>query len=191
MSRALPALLLAGLIATGAGAAPPAEWVGQGALPDLVIGFQRAEDGSMIVERVPRGETVQRWTRMVTNQRFAGMVSEPAGTLNEWHWHFVDGLRRGCPGSRASEPARLEIEGRPAIEFRIDCPRNPATGLPETAMIRAIAGRADLHVAQVAFRHVPSAAETRWAQGHLASVTLCTRGVPSPVCRAGPEAFDR
>jgi hypothetical protein len=189
MSKIWLALLSASLGATAAQAAPPAEWVGQAALPTLVIGFQRAEGGSMIVERIPPGEAVENWTRMVLNQRFAGVIAR-GGTVEEWRGHFMGGLANSCPGARASGLNTLQIEGRDAIEFRVDCPRNPATGRPETFLLRAIAGRADLHVTQVAFRHVPSAAEARWARDHLASVTLCTRTVPTPVCRAGPEAFD-
>lgn len=180
----------AACIPAAAQGAPPSEWVGQGPTPGLVIVHQLAEGGSMIVERVPRGETAARWTRMVLNQRFAGVIAR-GGTLSEWRGHFLEGLRTGCPGARVSEPARIDIVGRPAIEFRVDCPRNPATGAPETFLLRAIAGRADLHVAQVAFRHVPSAEEVAWARRHLATVTLCTGRIPSPVCRAGPEAFDR
>lgn len=180
----------AACIAAAAQAAPPAEWVGQAPLPGLNIAFHEVGNGSMVVERVPPGETGQRWTRMVVNQRFAGVI-ERGGTLSEWRGHFIAGLETGCPGYRASAPARVDVVGRPAIEFRIDCPRNPSTGLPETFLLRAIAGRADLHVAQVAFRHVPSAVEVAWARNHLATVTLCTGRIASPVCRAGPEAFDR
>jgi hypothetical protein len=189
MSKAWPALLLAGLIATGAEAAPPAEWVGQAALPGLVIGHRLSNGQSMIAERIPPGETVERWTRMVTNQRFAGALA--GGTLDQWLSSYLSLLEQGCQGQRASTPARLRIEGRPAFDLRVDCPHNPATGLPETFFVRAIASGSTLHLAQVAFRHVPSAEDTRWAQGHLASVTLCTRTSRSPVCRAGPEAFDR
>ena len=171
-------------------AAPPPEWVGQAPLPGLEIVHQLAGNGSLIVERVPPGETIMRWTRMVTNQRFAGEIAA-GGTLDQWHRGYMIGLRQACPGFRASGPARLQIEGRPAIQLRGDCPRNPATGRPETFFLRAIAGRADLHLAQVAFRNVPSAAETAWALEHVASVTLCTPRVASPICRAGPEAIDR
>ncbi|HST37289.1 MAG TPA: hypothetical protein VLK25_11750 [Allosphingosinicella sp.] len=189
MPKALPALLLAGLIATAAGAAPPAEWVGQAALPGLVIGHRLSNGQSMIVERVPPGETVERWTRMVTNQRFAGQLA--GGTLDRWLPNYLGGIEQGCPGFRPGASTRLRIEGRPALDIRVDCPRNPATGQPETFFLRAIASGATLHLAQVAFRHVPSAEETRWAQTHLASVTLCTRASRSPACRAGPEPFDR
>ena len=190
MSKAWPFVLAGCLAATAAQAAPPGEWIGQAALPDLVVAFQRVGGGSMIAERIPPGETVQQWTRMVTTQRFAGVIAR-GGNLEEWHDYMVGALAGSCQSSRSSDPTRLTIAGRPAIEFRGDCPRNPATGLPETYFIRAIAGSADLHVAQVAYRRVPSAADAEWALAHLASVTLCSADSSAAVCRAGPEAFDR
>jgi hypothetical protein len=181
---------LAAIASAAATAQPPAEWVGQAPLPGLVIAYQLAGDGSLIVERVPRGESIQRWTRMVTNQRFAGEIAA-GGTIDRWHAGFVQNLSVACPGFRASVPARLRIEGRPALEFRGDCPRNPSTGRPETFFLRVIGGRTDLHLAQIGFRSVPTPAEVTWARGHLATVTLCTRAIASPICRAGPEAVDR
>lgn len=170
--------------------AQPAEWLGQAPLPDLVVAHQLAREGSMIVERIPPGETVQRWTRIATTQRFAGVIAR-GGTLDEWYGHFTGGLANGCPGYRSAPPARLQIAGRPALAFRVDCPRNPATGLPETFLLRAIAGESDLHVTQVAFRRAPSAADIAWATRHLDSVTLCTARSTAAVCRTGPEPFDR
>jgi hypothetical protein len=190
MSKAWPLAVFACLAATSALAAPPREWIGQGALPDLVVAFHDVGDGSMIVERIPPGETVEQWTQMVTTQRFAGVIAR-GGTLEEWHGYMTGGLARDCRNSRSSEPVRLTVAGKPAIEFRGDCPRNPGTGLPETYFIRAIAGTTDLHVAQVAFRRVPSAADAEWARAHLATVTLCKSGATETVCRAGPESFDR
>ena len=190
MRKVTICLIAAAFGATAAAAAPPAEWVGQGPLPGLVIAYHLAGEGSLIVERVLRGETIERWTRMATNQRFAGEIAA-GGTVDRWHAGYVQNLSVACPGFRASVPARLRIEGRPAIELRGDCPRNPETGRPETFFLRAIAGRTDLHLAQVAFRSVPTAAEAAWARRHLATVTLCTRAIASPICRAGPEAVDR
>lgn len=180
---------LLALAATAAHAAPPAEWVGQAALPDLAIGHQLSDGRSMIVERIPPGETVERWTRMATNQRLAGALA--GGTLEQWRSGYLSRLEQGCPGYRAGAATPLRIEGRPAFDMRFDCPHNPATGLPETFFLRAIGSGDILHLAQVAFRHVPSAAEAKWAQDQLASVTLCTRASRNPACRAGPEAFDR
>ena len=65
-----------------------------------------------------------------------------------------------------------------------DCPRNPQTGLPETFLILAIEGANDMHVAQVAFRRVPSAQDIAWAEAQLESVALCTGASREPVCTA-------
>lgn len=170
------------LAGTPALAQPSSEWLAHGPTPGLVVGFRQAEGGSMIVERIPQGETVQNWTRMVTVQRFAGQ--QP---LEQWLATFTTGLAQGCPGARTSRPVYSETEGRRSVAFRVDCLRNPQTGQPETFLIRAISGAAALHVAQTAFRHVPSAAEADWARGFLATVTLCSRDVATPACRARPD----
>lgn len=171
---------LAVCFAAPAAAQPSSEWLAQGLLPGFSVGFRHAEGGSLIVEHVPTGETVQRWTRMVTIQRFAGQIP-----LETWVAGFTGGLAENCPGAHYSRPVQLEIEGRPAVEFRGDCPRNPATGLPETFLLRAVSGATALHVAQVAFRRVPSDVDLAWARRHLGTVTLCTRDIATPACRTG------
>lgn len=158
------------------------EWLAQAPLPDLVVAHRQEQAGSMIEERIPPGETVNDWTRMVTTQRFAGLVSRGV-TLDSFVASFVTGLDRGCPGARSSEPRHFETGGRPAVSFRIDCPLNPATGKPETFLLLAIAGREDLHVVQVAYRHVPDADENQAAERHLASIRLCSASSPDPACR--------
>jgi hypothetical protein len=181
---------LALLVATPSWAQDAPEWVAQAPLPDLVVAFEQRDRGSTIVERVPPDETVQQWSVMATNQRFAGLIGRGA-TLDDWLGNFLGGLENGCPGYRATAPRRFTEAGRPALELRLDCPRNPATGLPETFFLRAIAGRADLHVAQVAFRRSPSAADVAYAEAHLASVRYCQRNGASPACIAAassPEA---
>lgn len=168
-------------LATPSFASAQTEWLIQAPLPDLQIGHQVERNGSMIVEMIPPGETVQAWTRMVTTQRFAGVVAGGL-TLSVFHERFTGGLATGCPGARETGPRYFELEHRPALEFRIDCARNPQTGLPETLFLRAIAGARDLHVVQVAFRSVPNAADTEWAQSHIGSALLCTPASRNPAC---------
>lgn len=185
MKRVLLALAVLIAVPTQAQAR---EWVAQGALPGLAVAFEQRAGGSTIVERIPPGETVERWTRMATNQRFAGLMS--GATLANWRDNFANQLRGGCPGATMSE-RQLTVSGRPALELRVDCPLNPATRLPETFFLRAIAGRSDLHVAQIAFRHRPSAAEVTYAQTHLATVAYCETAGASRACLAAantPEA---
>lgn len=158
-------------LALYAGAATAqAERVALPALPGFVVGHQLERGGNAIVEHIPRGETVQAWTRMVTVQRFGGVASRisPQTLLQ----NMIRGLANGCPGARTSPIQPQAVSGRTAAQFRADCPRNPQTRLPETFIARAIAGQSDLHVVQVAFRRVPTAADLRWAQEVLGGVTL-------------------
>ena len=139
-------------------AAPP--------LPGFVVGYQAARHGNSIREQVPAGETFQKWSRMVTTQRFAGGARRTDG--NGFLQSMIDGLQRACP--RAKVVYRRPV-GKVA-QMRVDCPVNPSTALPETFFARAMPGASDMHVAQVAFRRVPSAQDVAWAERYLAAVTL-------------------
>jgi hypothetical protein len=143
-----------------------AEALSAPALPGFVVGFDKAAGGSSIVERVPQGETVHAWTRMVTTQRFAGLAART--DANGFLGLMLGGLQRGCPTAKVAyrRPARS------AAQMRVDCPLNLATGKPETFFAKAMPGKPDMHVAQVAFRRVPTPADVKWAEAHLAKVTL-------------------
>jgi hypothetical protein len=135
-------------------------------LPGFVVGYEVARDGNSIVEQIPRGETVERWTRMVTTQRFAGVAGRTDG--NGFLQLMLDSLQKGCPGAKVTY---RRTSGKTA-QMRIDCPLNPATGLPETFFAKGMPGARDMHVAQVAFRRVPTAADVAWAERYLTSIQL-------------------
>lgn len=181
LARVLAIAVMAGPAATAI-AQPQEEYLVQAPLPGLVMGYRQEQGGSLIEERIPPGETVHDWSQMVTTQRFAGTAARGV-TLETWVGSFLGGLRTGCPGYGGGEPAYFEADGLRAVTFRVDCPHNPATGKPETFLLRAIAGSADLHVVQVAYRHVPSAAESEAARSHLESVRLCGASSSDPRCR--------
>jgi hypothetical protein len=113
----------------------------------FVVGYQVEKNGNLIIEQVPNGENVDRWSRMVTTQRFAGVARRSDG--NGFLQLMLNGLQRGCPGARV-------VYRRPSgkvAQMRVDCPRNPSTGLPEIFFAKAIPGASDMHV-----RRSPSAA---------------------------------
>ena len=143
-----------------------AEALSAPALPGFVVGFNKAAGGSSIVEQVPQGETVHDWTRMVTTQRFAGLAARTGG--DGFLSLMLGGLQRGCPAARVTY--RRPVGS--AAQMRVDCPLNPATGKPETFFAKAMPGKPDMHVAQVAFRRVPTPADVKWAEAHLAKVAL-------------------
>jgi len=190
MSKRRFAALLAACFATAAAAQQAREWLGQAPLPGFVVGWEQQNRGAMIVEYVPRGETVHAWTRMITIQHFLGRLNGSM-TFEAWVDNYLGNVGRACPGAVFSRPAYSRIQGRPAVQLRGDCPRNALTGSPETFLFLGFNSGGDLHIAQVAFRHVPSADELRWARRHLASVIFCTAASANPICRADPEPRKR
>jgi hypothetical protein len=153
--------------------------------PGFVVGFRAANANEAIEEWVPKGETVQNWTRMLTFQRFPGLVQR--GRTGPELLDFIAGrIASVCPGAKTTAIARSIVLGRETATLTTRCPRNPATGKPETTFYRAITASSDVHVAQVAFRSVPDAAAEKKARDYLASVVLCGNA-PSdaqPICKA-------
>jgi len=144
------------------------------ALPGFVVGYEVANAQQSIREEIPRGETVQSWTRMVTTQRFFGLAD--IASTEEYLGNVIAGLPRGCPGAVISPITPATVSKRKTARVRVDCPRNPATGKPETFLMLAVPIGRDIHVKQAAFRRVPSAADIAWAEALLAATRVCEAG---------------
>jgi hypothetical protein len=161
-------------------AAPP-EWVGRPAASGFVVGFDKANAEQSIVERVPNGETVDEWTRMLTSQRFVGRGRDPGP--HQLLANIQGLLAQQCPGGGTSPIVDMLVSGRPAAQMRSDCPLNPQTGKPETFFIVAVAGTKDLYSEQVAFRRVPTAADVAFAMKDLQGLRLCTAASKESACK--------
>ena len=135
-------------------------------VPGFITGYQIARNGSSIQEQVPAGENVEQWTRMITTQRFAEVATRT--NADGFLQLMLDQLSGACPGARVPYRHRSGI----GAQMRVDCPLNPKTGLPETFFVKAIPGASDMHVAQVAFRRVPTPKDVSWAESYLAGVTV-------------------
>lgn len=146
--------------------APPA--------PGFVVAYSAANDAQSIREEVPTGETVDAWSRMITTQRFTGLAQRT--TPAQYLAIVAQALPKSCPGGTTSPVESVAVSGRSAARMRADCPRLAQTGKPETFFMLAIAGSRDMHVKQIAFRRVPSAADERYAASFLAGVKLCGAG---------------
>jgi hypothetical protein len=150
------------------------------ALSGFVVGYQAANTAQAIREEVLRGETVERWSRMVTTQRFTGLAtrSTPAAYART----ITGSVPQACSGAAVSPIASLTVSGRPAARFQVNCPRNEG-GQPESFILLAIAGESDMHVKQVAFRGSKSAADLDWARNYLDHTVLCLPRDPQVSCR--------
>jgi len=158
-------------------ATPAEEWLVWPPADGFVVGHQETAANGSIEEQVPAGQTVDDWSRMITTIQIAG---------DQTAEQFTDGLASGwknsCPGGKATSQIVL-ADFRVSIESRMDCPRNPATGKPETMFMRSFPGQHRLYVLQIAFRHVPDAAEVAWAETQLSAAVLCDARSPKAACK--------
>ncbi|MBV8238508.1 MAG: hypothetical protein JO221_07035 [Sphingomonas sp.] len=130
----------------------------------FVVAHEQKTAKGDIEERVARGETAERWTRMITTISFPEPI-DPAVYANR----MADLWRQSCPGAKAT----AAVSGARGVDIRIDCPLNTQTGKPETMFQRTIAGNGKLYVLQVAFRSTPTAAQGAWAKAQLDRAILC------------------
>ena len=168
--------MLAALVAVQglvAGQSIPAETLTAPMPKEFKVGFTGAQGGQSIEERVPTGETVQNWTRMLTIQRFGGMAPMGTHALAE---RLGGMMAQACPGATVAPVVdgtdRTDGRVTATASLRVACPINPSTGKPETMIARAFQGTTDLHMAQYAWRSIPDAAQVAAATAWLASVRL-------------------
>ena len=135
-------------------AAGPAERLVAPLPAGFVVGYRAAQGEVSMEERIPQGETVDAWTRMITLQRFGGTAVSARGLLQ----NIAASLGRGCPGGTTSAIVEATLDGRRYASMRANCPLNPGTGKPETFFARTVSGADALYSVQYAFRSVPSAA---------------------------------
>lgn len=150
-------------------AARPAETLDAPMPPGFTVGFSAARGDQNIEERIPAGETVEDWTRMITVQRMGGIAGVGAHAFAE---RLGTLMAQACPGATAAPIVDGTDGAAQSATMRVDCPRNPATGKPETMFGRILAGKTDIHVAQYALRAKADAADAATAARYLASVHL-------------------
>ncbi|MES2096168.1 MAG: hypothetical protein V4459_05365 [Pseudomonadota bacterium] len=159
--------ILAALVVLAAG---PGERLVAPVPAGFVVGYSVARGTMAIEERVPKGESVELWSRMITVQRFTGGARFGARMLLD---RIKASLPGGCPGGTTSGVVESTIDQRTYASMRADCPLNPATGKPETFFARTVVGADDLYSVQYAYRAVPSNAESMTAEAYLAGIRLC------------------
>ncbi len=146
-------------------------------LPGFVVGYAKSDRNQSIREEVPQGETVQRWTKMVTTQWFRKLAERLSPV--EYANKMLESLPRSCPGATASSVQN--VSGQKAVRFKVVCP-STATGQAESFFLMAIAGKEDMHVKQVAFRGEASSKDFLWARKFLSGVYLCKDDDKRPAC---------
>ncbi|HNJ47405.1 MAG TPA: hypothetical protein PK479_03185 [Novosphingobium sp.] len=173
MKSAFAALIVLGAAKVVSPTANSDGRLSQYAVPSFTVGFQQANERGEITERVPNGETVERWSSMLTDQRFTGVAQRL--TPQAYAANIFGAIPTFCPAGKGIIMNQGQVSRRPAVTLRVDCPKNPATGLPETNMMLVVAGPRDMHVRQIAWRRLPTVADLEFAQTYFRATSWCTR----------------
>jgi len=165
---------------------------------NFVVAFEDAKAVNYSREAVPKGESVQKWSEMVTLTGAKGAASAPNASAEKFAGSIASGFQRACPDSFAAKGSPMRIAGFEAFMAVIGCGRvgNAAEARSETALIVAIKGTADLYTLQWAERGAPTAKpdieSAKWQErmNRLAPIKLCAivpgEKPPYPSCVGKP-----
>ena len=151
-------------------------------LPDgYKVDFQKKQGSTQITEMVPKAESVNAWTEMVTVQVFHGLKARP----EEFRDRITGLWAKSCPGAESAPIVSAVENGYPVTMWLSSCPLNKDTGKPEFTFMKAIAGKDSFYVVQKAFKATPSKEQTAtWTQ-YLKKVAVCDTRLPDRACPAG------
>jgi hypothetical protein len=125
----------------------------------FVAASEKTDDKFYIREAVPRGETVDSWTQMITVTGMKDLASNPQATPKAVLNTIAGGFKRACPGSFGTQIlSERPIGGFDAVVAVASCGRSPRTAgkTSESAVIAVIKGQADFYTIQWAERAAPS-----------------------------------
>jgi hypothetical protein len=117
------------------------------------VGFSDSKPALTMFEFVPKGETVQNWTRLLTVQTFTGNKTPLADWAERFRSSFPE--RWNCDGRKLIPSLSGWKNGYPWMRFIAICNRNPANNLGEMALIHIVRGRENLFIVQRAWRGPP------------------------------------
>lgn len=166
------------------------EPAGERLLAEIPSGYelahhQKADQGE-IGEFIPKGETLEGWSEMITVQLL------PAQNRNAKFYETFESLvKQACVDGSTRVVATAEEGGYPVQVFMLVCPVNRQNNLGETTLIKSIEGKDKFYVVQKAWRtekykpeEFPLTSEdiTKWTQ-YLRSVHVCDSRIKEQNCQ--------
>lgn len=149
------------------------------------LGFQQETDQAKMSEFVPKGESVEQWSEMITIQLF------DAANRNAGFYARIESLvKQACEDGSTHVTPVTEENGYPVKVFQMYCPTNRKTGMGEVTFFKTIEGKDKFYVVQKAWRtekysvdDVPLTEEDfgRWIR-YLKDVYVCDSRAGSRKC---------
>lgn len=122
---------------------------------------EQSNDRQYIREAVLKGETVDRWSEMITVTGAKGLAADPQISAQYFAAQIAGGFQKACPSTFSVKPmGDVKISEQDAFVAVASCGKVDASAdkHSETALILAIKGAQDVYTIQWAVR-APSSAE--------------------------------
>lgn len=163
---------------------------------NFVLGFENADDSNYVREVVPNGETVNKWTQMITVTGAKELAQQrgvyPVAVAST----IANGYKKFCPKSFAAmELPAPDVAGFKSFAAVVGCGTVTGDGSPrsEEALIIAIKGESDYYTIQWATRGAasdkpPAFDKAAWEKrlADLGPIRLCRivpgENAPYPSC---------
>lgn len=145
------------------------EMLGVDVPDEFQVGNHRRNDQAEIMELVQPPETVDNWSKLITSLMFFNAASNG---LDSFYTAWRAKMRSACVGMTDSF-TRGSVDGRPALEAKLSCPRNPETGKAENLDAILVQGNANMMMTQVAFRRPLTSADLALIQRVRGSLKVC------------------
>jgi hypothetical protein len=157
---------------------------------NFVAGAERNDGTTYTREALPKGETVDKWSEMITVTGAKGLALQPNASAEKFAGVIATGFKNACPDSFDAK-----VLGANATTFAtvIGCGKiGEASKRSETTLIIAIKGTADLYTVQWSERGKPAdkadVGNAKWAERlqKLAPLRVCPivpgEAAPYPSC---------
>lgn len=154
----------------------------------FVPAFEDSKPGGYIQESVLRGETVERWTQMLTLSGARDLAVNAQMTPSRFAGSVATGFKNACPQSYAALGlGDLRVGNYDAFAAVIGCGIAPGGARSEVALLLVVKGERDYYTLQWAERAEPvngpvALDAAKWSERlqRLMPVKLCAR-VPGEV----------
>ncbi len=144
----------------------------------FVVVYENTKGTQYTREAVPKGETVERWTQMITVTGYKGLAANANVTPEKFAGGIAGGFKRLCPDSFAAKGlGATKFSGADAYVAVAGC--GTVQGRSETVLIVVVKGVADYYTFQWAERGAagpaPAVEDIRWTDRlrALQPIALC------------------
>jgi len=152
--------------------------------------FEESKGSSYIREAVLAGETIKKWSQMITVTGYKGLALNPNASPKAVAEMISNGFRNVCPNSFSSVgPGDTKIDGYNAFVTVTSCGTNPIEKQSESTLIIVLKGEKDFYTIQWSERGDASDKPLKFDQQKwvgrlqtLSPIKLCSKvqGEPAP-----------